>query len=52
MLRTATGAVRWQKPVVYQEVEGDKQAIAGRYVLLGTNQVGFGVPATMRASRW
>ena len=43
VLRTATGAVRWQKPVVYQEVEGDKQAIAGRYVLLGTNQVGFEV---------
>ncbi len=34
VLETAAGTVRWQKPVIYQEVGGDRRTVAGRYVLL------------------
>ena len=39
------GEVRQHKPVVYQEVAGVKQEVAGRYVMKGTRQVGFRVAA-------
>ena len=39
------GEVRQHKPVVYQEVEGVKQEVAGHYVMKGTRQVGFRVAA-------
>ena len=42
--------VRQHKPVVYQEVAGVRQAVAGRYVMKGTRQVGFRV-ATYDPSR-
>ena len=37
------GEVRQHKPVVYQEVAGVKQEVAGRYVMNGKRQVGFRV---------
>src|SRR5262249_8370479 len=44
VLQTAAGAVREQKPFVYQEVNGVRQEIPGSYVLHG-QQVGFQVGA-------
>ena len=37
------GEVRQHKPVVYQELAGVKQEVAGHYVLKGKRQVGFQV---------
>lgn len=39
------GTIVNHAPVVYQESAGGRQAIAGRYVLEGNNQVGFAVGA-------
>jgi hypothetical protein len=35
--------IRQHKPVLYQEVNGTRQTVAGRFVLRGRNQVGFEV---------
>jgi hypothetical protein len=43
VLHTGDGEMRLQKPVIYQETHGVKQAIPGRYVLKGHHQVGFHV---------
>ena len=43
VLHTSDGEVRLQKPQVYQEVEGRRQAVAGKYVLKGKRRVGFEV---------
>lgn len=43
VLHTAAGAVRQQRPVVYQRVGARRRAIAGRYVLAGHGRVGFRV---------
>lgn len=40
-LETATGAVRQEPPVVYQETNGKRRRVSGEYVLLADNQVGF-----------
>ena len=40
-LKTAVREVRWNKPAVYQEVGGRRQAVSGRFQLLGRNRVGF-----------
>jgi len=45
MLFTAGGSLRFQKPVIYQEGDGYRQAIAGGYVRKGPHQVGFHVAA-------
>lgn len=45
VLHTAGGPVRQHKPVVYQEVDGIRQEIAGGYVLTDTQHVGFQVAA-------
>ena len=37
--------VRMHRPVVYQEVAGQRQEIAGRYVLRAANRVGFALAA-------
>ena len=39
------GEVRFQKPVVYQEVEGVRREIPSSYMLKGARQVGFQVAA-------
>jgi hypothetical protein len=45
VLSTASGSLRFQKPVIYQEADGRRQAIAGSYVRKGLHQVGFHVAA-------
>ena len=41
LLETAGGEIRQSKPVVYQEVDGERREVEGRYVVKGTRQVGF-----------
>ena len=43
VLQRSTGALRLEKPVIYQEAGGIKKTTAGRYVLKGRNRVGFEV---------
>src|SRR5205085_1298048 len=45
VMQTAAGAVRQQKPVVYQETEGGRQEIESGYVLKGGGAVGFSLGA-------
>ena len=41
LLHTKTGTIRQSAPVVYQERGGARHAVAGRYVLRGSREVGF-----------
>jgi uncharacterized repeat protein (TIGR01451 family) len=41
VLRTSGGEVRQHKPVIYQEIEGQRQLIAGNFVLLDKSHAGF-----------
>lgn len=41
VLQLASGEVRQRRPVVYQEIEGERRVIPARYRLYGKNQVGF-----------
>jgi hypothetical protein len=43
VLRTGGGELRQHQPVVYQELGGNRQLIAARYVLRANNQIGFEV---------
>jgi hypothetical protein len=43
VLHVSGGAIRQHKPVVYQERDGVRHDIAGRYVLKRGNRVGFKV---------
>jgi hypothetical protein len=45
VLATATGEVRFQKPVLYQEIGGRQQPVEGRYVRRGAEYIGFEVGA-------
>src|SRR5437667_5695876 len=45
VLRTSAGEVRQRKPVVYQEIDGDRRLIEGRFVLRGKRQAGFDIDA-------
>src|SRR3989441_8952332 len=45
VLHTAVGPIRQRKPVIYQEIDGDRKEIPGAYVLTGRHQVGFRVAA-------
>lgn len=49
VLQTSGGNVRMRKPSVYQDIDGVKQPVAGRYVLNGKMQVGFDVGAYDRS---
>jgi hypothetical protein len=49
LAETTGGAVRWQKPVVYQETDGVRKTIEGRYLLRRGHQVSFEVAAYDRA---
>jgi hypothetical protein len=50
VLNTGEGEIRWHKPEVYQEKEGERQEIAARYAITDGNRVGFEV-ARYDASR-
>jgi hypothetical protein len=43
VLSMAGGEIRQHRPVAYQEVNGRRQAVAARYVMKGTQEVGFAI---------
>ena len=45
VLHAAGGEILQRKPVIYQEIDGVRQEIAGNYVRKGANRVGFEVAA-------
>ena len=45
VVRAAGGDIRQHKPIVYQEIDGIRQDIAGGYVRKGAKRVGFEVAA-------
>ena len=45
VLQTSSGDVRQRKPLIYQEMAGEKQEIAGNYIVKSDDQVGFQVAA-------
>ena len=45
LLHTQNGVLRQHQPKIYQEINKEKKAIAGSYVLLGKQEVGFKVAA-------
>src|SRR5438105_1528390 len=49
ILRTPDGDLRHKKPVIYQEIDGRRQPVKGRFVVRGKNQVGFEVAAYNRS---
>jgi hypothetical protein len=51
VLKTASGEVRQHKPVVYQEVDGERREVKGRYVLKGKRKVGFQLGAYDKRKR-
>ena len=40
---TAGGSVRWNKPEVYQEVDGQHRSAKGKYILRRGHELGFAV---------
>jgi hypothetical protein len=50
LLHTPDGFIRQHKPVIYQQINGKKKNIAGNYVLLGKEEVGFEVATYNRRS--
>ena len=42
-VKTPVRELRWNKPVVYQEVNGQRHEVAGSFELLAKNRVGFAV---------
>ncbi len=44
-LHTAQGKVVQQRPVIYQDVKGVRQAVAGRYELRSRGRIGFAIAA-------
>ena len=45
VVQTAHGAVRWNKPLIYQKVDGMRRAVKGKYVLRRGHEIGFQVAA-------
>ena len=45
VVQTAGGAVRWNKPEIYQEVDGQRRSVKGKYVLRRGHELGFEVAA-------
>ncbi len=44
-VKTAVRELRWNKPVAYQEVDGRRREVSGRFELLAKNRVGFALGA-------
>lgn len=49
LLQTPGGEVRQGKPLVYQEVDGERRVVASRYVMRGEREAGFEVAAYDRS---
>ena len=49
VIHTQGGVVRKPRPVIYQEVNGRRQSVAGGFVLLSEKEVGFAVAAYDRS---
>jgi uncharacterized repeat protein (TIGR01451 family) len=49
ILKSEGGSLRFDAPEIYQQVEGRRQRIGGRFVLRGRNRVGFEVGAYDRS---
>jgi hypothetical protein len=45
VLHTPGGSIHQRKPFIYQEIDGERLAIDGSYVIKGRNRVGFQVAA-------
>ena len=45
VLRTTAGDVRWQQPIIYQEIDGVRRDVSAAYELKARRQVGFRVGA-------
>jgi hypothetical protein len=43
VVQTAGGDVRWNKPEIYQEVDGQHRSVQGKYVLRAGHELGFAV---------
>ena len=48
ILRTSGAEVRQRKPVIYQEVNGQRHTVAGGYVQTGAREIGFVIDAYNR----
>src|SRR5207244_3652861 len=49
VLRTRGGDVRWQKPILYQSIDGVRHEVCGSYVVKALRRVGFRVGAYDRS---
>ena len=49
LLTTATGVIRQSKPVLYQEIGGERLPVSGRFVLRRGREVGFDVGSYRRS---
>jgi uncharacterized protein (TIGR03437 family) len=49
LLRTAAGEARFQRPIIYQEVNGERREVDGRYVRRGRREIGFEIGAYDRS---
>jgi len=49
VIHTRDGSVRLNAPVLYQEIEGRKQPVEGKFVLRGANRAGFAVASYDRS---
>lgn len=45
ILRTAKREIRQHKPIIYQETNGERKEIAGRYKIKGDHEIGFELAA-------
>ena len=45
VVQTAGGAVRWNKPAIYQEMDGQHRSVKGKYVLRRGHELSFEVAA-------
>jgi hypothetical protein len=43
LARLGAGVLRHRAPYIYQEINGEKRAVAGRYVVTGRNTFGFAI---------
>jgi aldose sugar dehydrogenase len=43
VVRTLVGEIRQQRPVIYQEIDGQRRLVNGRFALLGKRQIGFDI---------